>query len=164
MKKQATIIGGTLVLVMAMSGAAMAHGKKGQRGPGMDAMFENVDADNNGSITLAELEAAAAARFAKVDADSDGFVTAEEMAALRERGNDERRAKMAERIVERMDTDDDGKLSLEEMTAKRGPAQMLERLDADGNGELSKEEIADARGHRGDGKRGDKGGKPKAGE
>ncbi len=143
MKRTATIVTGALIATMGLASIAVAHEGRGMRG-GMEQMFEEVDANGDGLITAAEIEAAREARFAEMDSNGDGFVTAEEIAAFA----DDRRGKRAARMIERLDANDDGKLSAEEM-ATRGPGRMLERLDANGDGALSKEELAEARKMRG---------------
>ncbi|MDJ0821912.1 MAG: calcium-binding protein [Paracoccaceae bacterium] len=138
MKRTATILTGAVIATIGLTSVAVAHDGRGGRG--MEIIFENVDTDQDGLITSAEIEAARDARFAEMDSNGDGFVTAEEIAAFA----DARRGKRAERMIERLDANEDGKLSAEEMAA-RGPGRMLERLDANGDGALSKDELAEAR-------------------
>ena len=161
MKKNTYLITGVLVLTMGAAGVAMAHGDrggKGGRGAGIERMFEEVDANADGKITAAEMEAAAAARFGVADTDGDGFLSPEEVAAQAQKRMEERDAKRGERMqerqtrmFERLDENEDGKLSLEEMAARgegRGFDRMLERLDTDGDGAISKAEAEEARGKR----------------
>ncbi|MDU8909967.1 EF-hand domain-containing protein [Aestuariicoccus sp. MJ-SS9] len=146
MKK--TLILGTacaLFLGLGAVGASAHGGKGGQRGPD----FAMLDADGDGQVTLAELEAHRAARFAEMDADGDGFVTEAELTAHAEAMADERRAGRIGRMMSRMDADDDGRLSIEELQGRRDPALLIERLDSDGDGALSPEEMADMRQMRG---------------
>lgn len=137
----------TTVLVVALAavgitGAAQAKG----HGPA-PASFAELDTNNDGQVTKAELEARGAVRFAKVDLNSDGFLTADEIEAA----GKEKAAKRAARMIKHLDADEDGKLSAEEMS-KRGKgrggkdrgAKMFERFDADKNGSLSEEEFAAA--------------------
>ena len=46
-----------------------------------DEMFKTLDADGDGKATVAESDAAAAARFTALDADKDGMLTIEEYRA-----------------------------------------------------------------------------------
>ncbi|MBS0125407.1 EF-hand domain-containing protein [Aestuariicoccus sp. KMU-90] len=115
-------------------------------------MFQQFDTDGDGSITRAEIDAAATARFAAADTDGDGFLSAEELAAHAAAMQAERHAAGSQRMMERLDTDKDGKLSAEEMAA-RGPARMFDRLDADEDGAITREEMAEARMMRGHGDR-----------
>ena len=151
------------VLVGAVAVAAPGH--MGGRG------FDKLDANSDGSVTRAEIDAQAAERFAKIDANRDGFVTQAEMTAhheamraqwaakMKERADQggERAEKRAERMEKRgerlakrggerfakRDADSDGRISLAEFQA--GGAKMIERFDADKNGVVSKEEMAKAR-------------------
>lgn len=160
MKTQMTILAIALGAV-ALVGTAEAKSAD-HRGAHMS--FEELDTDNDGQVTQAEMEAQGAARFAKVDADGDGFLSAAELDIAAQ----ERAKKRAAHMIERMDTDGDGQLSLEEMgkgrdgISKRG-AKMFERMDADNSGGLSKEEFeaakAKMRKHGPGGKHGAKHGK-----
>lgn len=149
--KTATMLGGALVLAMGVGGAAWAHGPKGEGrhgdGPrgGMERMLEEFDANSDGSITKAEVEAATTERFNAADTDGDGFLSADELAAQAEADRADRMAKRSARMVEHLDEDGDGKLSAEEMAA-RGPVDMFDRLDEDEDGVLTQDELADARG------------------
>ncbi|OED47049.1 calcium-binding protein [Rhodobacteraceae bacterium (ex Bugula neritina AB1)] len=127
---------------VAAGGMAMAKGK-GHHGPKMS--FEEIDADGNGEITKAEIQAMKKARFSKADADGDGKVTLEEMQARAQ----ERANKRAARMLERFDTDGDGALSAEELPQPRRAGRMFDRLDADDSGGISKEEFEEARKRRG---------------
>lgn len=83
--KTALTLGGALLLAMGLGSAAMAHGKMGKmgmRGGDRAQMIEQLDANGDGAITRAEVDAAAAARFAEADADGNGFLSAEELALL----------------------------------------------------------------------------------
>lgn len=66
------------------------HRGMGHRGRGMGGepgeRFAGLDADNDGAVSAAELDRAAAQRFAKADANHDGSLTADERrAAWRDR-------------------------------------------------------------------------------
>ncbi|MEM1019295.1 MAG: hypothetical protein ACFBZ9_13065 [Sphingomonadales bacterium] len=71
------------------AGRAAKAAKKGGRGA---AMLDRVDTDQDGSISLAEHNAAQEARFAALDGDGDGSVTEDEFKAQIA----ERRAKFKE--------------------------------------------------------------------
>ncbi|WP_265587868.1 EF-hand domain-containing protein [Sphingomicrobium arenosum] len=131
--------------------AAQPHG-----GPGM----RHVEGD----ITLADVEARSAEHFAKLDADGNGLVTSAEMDAAREARHERRAERMEQRgerakqhmerrgehrgqrheqRFARMDGNGDGALSLAEFQAR--PLAMFERADADKNGILTEAERAAAR-------------------
>lgn len=129
------------------AGAALAKGGHGGHGfKGGKMTFEQLDADGNGEVTQAEMEAAKAARFAAADSNGDGVLSVEELAAQASAQIAARTTKM----IERFDTDGDGALSQEEMPKPRrggDSAKMFERLDADGSGGISKEEFEEGRKH-----------------
>lgn len=114
------------------------------------------DADGDEQLTLKELrEGAAAARFKALDADGDGKVTLAEFQAQPAGG------RRGVRMLPVRDEDRDGKLSLSELTAMA--RRLFEVADADANGELTTEELAQARpgdrrfGRRGEGGDGEQG-------
>jgi Ca2+-binding EF-hand superfamily protein len=140
------------------------------KGPDRAAIFSKIDADGNGELTQAELQAHAGARLAAADTDGDGFLSNAEL--LNARGGDRaekmlkrfdtnsdgvldageleaaannRIAKRAQRMMARLDTNEDGKIAVAEALAGRDQAKLVERLDADGNGTLSQEEFAKRR-------------------
>lgn len=111
--------------------------------------FAELDSNQDGALTQAELEAHHAARFAAVDANGDGKLSAAELetyrAAQRQEMTQEKLAKRSARVIERFDTDGDGALSAAEMPQRRYGTKMFARADADGNGALSVEEFEAAR-------------------
>lgn len=127
-----------------MGPGAMGPGAMGQ-GMGMPPMFDfaTLDADKDGKITKAEMEAAKAARFAAMDSNSDGKVSAEEMTAAREKMRAERQATMMTRMIAKFDTDGDGMLSATEMPTPPNGDAMFDRIDTDKDGAISQAE-ADA--------------------
>lgn len=120
---------------LALSGPALA-----QTGWGAGLLFDRLDADGNGEVSLAEITAARQAQFDRVDANGDGAVTLDELGAAQDRL---RRfvelpgADPAERL-RRQDRDGDGRLSRDEFSAVP-PALLL--IDADGNGAISRAEF-----------------------
>jgi len=125
--------------------------------------FATLDADGNGSLSVAELEAARTAKFVEMDTDGDGAISLAELTASQADMAQQR----AERVLSRLDANDDGVLQADEMAPRDNNAErMLSRIDADDDGEISQEEFdnagekredRDERGKRGD--RDDRGGK-----
>jgi Ca2+-binding EF-hand superfamily protein len=109
--------------------------------PGAGRMFEQADTDKNGSLSEAEVMAAAQTMFERRDGNKDGFIDTAD-ASLRKGGPGKGgpgREKHAGRMFERLDLNKDGKVSQEEML-HRASATFL-RFDTDGNGEVSKDEV-----------------------
>ena len=141
----AAILASSLV---ATAGVALAHGKKGgMRGMGpMMLQFEDVDSNGDGKLTQEEMDSHAKARFDAADTDGNGKLSSEEMTAAARKRQEERRALMIARMVERMDADDDGELSFDEMPGQKTRAgRLFARMDSDGDGAISKAEMEAAR-------------------
>jgi len=137
------------------AGIAQARGGHGGERPGAEFIFEELDANGDGVVTQAEIDAHAAARFAKSDTDGDGNLSVEEMVATAEarmqermkRGS-EKMAKRTERMIERKDTNDDGMLSMAELQdGKQRGGKIFERMDTDGDGAISRAEFDAAKAH-----------------
>lgn len=124
------------VLIGAASGA-VAHrndwdGHRSQRGA---AMFEKLDADNDGKVTRAEAEAYRNRQIAAFDQDKDGALNQAEYTAMVQ-------AMMAERTqrrFERQDKDSDGKLTPAEMSERMD--RMFEHMDENGDGAIERGEM-----------------------
>jgi len=125
--------------------------------------FATLDTNGDGQISMEELAAQGAARFAAADTNSDGALSEDELLARATARNQERAAKMVERMLAHLDENDDGLIQQSELpdpNATRAERR-FSRADADENGTLSEEEFEAAgaradRGHGG-GKRGGKG-------
>lgn len=61
------------------------EGRMARRGHQPGERFDRLDADNDGAVTAAEMDRAAAERFAKMDANKDGVISADERPARRGR-------------------------------------------------------------------------------
>jgi len=109
-------------------------------------LMMNPDANGDGKVTLAELEARSAEHFAKLDGNGDGILTSDELQEAREARK--------EMVMEKREARAD---------------MMFEKLDADGNGAISRDEFDSARakraemgehhprGKRGEGRHGERG-------
>ena len=114
-----------------------AMGPDGDHGPGHWGryMFQEMDANRDGKVTQAEIEAFEAARAAEIDADHDGKITANEIQAFREK----ERAKREAAELARMDTNSDGSVSVQEYEAAQ--TWRLARLDRNGDGTIDEQDM-----------------------
>ena len=119
--------------------------------------FAAMDADKDGKVTPAEIEAARTARMAAADTDGDGFYSAEELAAMQMSRMQARSGEMAARMIARQDADGDGKLSVAEMAPRTGAERMFARIDTDKDGALSQAELTAAKDRMADGMGGEGG-------
>lgn len=135
-----TVLAGAIAFGCALSAAPMALAQQGPGGQGH--RFEELDANSDGKITQAEMEAHRAARFAAADTDGNGSLSASEMTATAE----QRKADRAARMIERIDANGDGEVSQEELangSKRRGNG--FDRMDANGDGEITKAEFEAAK-------------------
>ncbi len=113
------------MVFLVLAGLAASASVWGQASP----MFQHIDSNHDGRISLKEHAAAEQATFNRMDADHDGKLTGDEMRTARlalgvaETSGDERAATAAENaavaqaLFERLDTDHDGRVSSAEMQA-----------------------------------------------
>ncbi len=151
--KTSTWITGAVVAAMGLTAvvaqAQDSRSEQGDRSERRGMMFEELDTNGDGQLTLEEMTARGAERFASADTNGDALLSADEMNAAAAA----RIAERTERMIKRMDKDADGMLSAQEMQSRRDPAKMFERVDRNGDGAVSEEEFAQARkrmqGHHG---------------
>ncbi|MEM7723836.1 MAG: EF-hand domain-containing protein [Pseudomonadota bacterium] len=134
-----------LLIPVALAAPALAQDRGGPGGPRM--VFEELDLNNDGSVTLEELQGAGEARFVEADTDGDGALSRDELIAQAQNRTETR----VDRMIERADSDGDGALSAEELADarannRRGPSpdRILERFDADGDGAVTRAEFDEA--------------------
>ena len=120
-----------------MGADQQGRAKQADRG----AIFSQLDADQDGQVTRAEMMAAAQARFAKQDSDGDGALSQSEMKAAAEGRAGKKAEKRFEKMLKRADVDGDGKLSFAELSQKRGDRHFA-RMDGNGDGAISRDEFA----------------------
>ncbi len=148
MKRNYFITGVVAISLLTGAGAALAQDKQGgKRGMGpMMFEFSEVDTNGDGKLSKDEMAAHAKARFDAADTDGNGKLSAAEMAAAAKKKQEDRRAKMMTKMIERMDADKDGELSFDEMPGQQSRAdKMFSRLDKDGDGAISEEELKAAK-------------------
>ncbi len=131
-----------LMIPLALAAPLMAQDQGGRDG-GPRMIFEEVDLNGDGAVTLEELQGAGEARFANADTDGDGVLSRDELIA----GAAERFEARIDRMIERADSDGDGAISQEEMAEARdgrrgpNPERIFERMDADEDGQVTQEEF-----------------------
>ncbi|SFR10466.1 EF-hand domain-containing protein [Poseidonocella sedimentorum] len=121
-------------------------GKKGARmggfgpmGVNVAAIFAEIDADGDKSITQADIDAYRADKVASVDASGDGALDIEEFDDLYRSFTRERMVD----IFQVFDADGDGSVSSEELDARLG--NVVERMDRDDDGALTLQDRAKRR-------------------
>lgn len=97
------------------------YGAMDMRGMTDNPVYQSFDADKDGAVSTAELEAGLAALHTEHDADGNGALSSEEFATLFAQIT----RSMAERPFTMLDADEDGEISAEEMAL---PAQMMARM------------------------------------
>lgn len=127
-----------------MGADQQGRAKQADRG----AIFSQLDADQDGQVTRAEMMAAAQARFAKQDSDGDGALSQNEMKAAAEGRAGKKAEKWFEKMLKCADADGDGKLSFAELSQKRGDRHFA-RMDGNGDGAISRDEFANKARHHG---------------
>jgi hypothetical protein len=102
-------------------------------------LFAQMDANQNGRVTVAEHARSARLMFLAMDADGDGRVTAAEMTAAQGKvGNQKADALSSAEKIKAIDGDGDGVLTLAEHV--RASKAMFGKMDANRDGVLSKAE------------------------
>jgi Ca2+-binding EF-hand superfamily protein len=128
MLKQFLLVG---VLASACGAALADHPGRGGR------LFENADANADGSIARDEFLAARAAAFVKFDQNGDGVLDDAD------RREPEREGRRHDGMKARLDANSDGKITKEEFVNAATP--MFDSADKDGNGALDNQELSAAK-------------------
>ncbi|MGQ0565529.1 MAG: EF-hand domain-containing protein [Gemmobacter sp.] len=146
------MMGSAALVAVTLAGlTTMAMAERGERmgrdGAGLFPMFDfaAIDADGDGQVTRAEVEAHRAARVAAVDADKDGKLSAAEIKARAMERAAAQADAIAARMIERHDSDGDGLISVAELEAGPKPIDIFDRIDGDKDGAISAEEAEAAR-------------------
>ncbi len=128
-----------LCSVYALSASA-GHRHHGSRST---AHFEQMDANKDGNLTQAEVDAFRAERATAMDSNGDGVVTFEEAKAARQAKREER----ARARFMRQDANGDGVVTVDEIGSRAD--QMFERLDSNADGVISADELPKRGRHHG---------------
>lgn len=145
-------LGGSVIALAVVLGAgasladrAADHGKGfgGPMGPGAQMPFDftAADADKDGKLTQAELNAYRTAWVKDVDSNGDGLISADELSAMHLKAAQARIEAQSKEMIANRDMDGDGKLSVVELLTPPLPAKLFERLDTDKDGAISQAEL-----------------------
>ena len=131
----------TCLLAGAVCVAGVTSAQEGRERPD----FAVLDANGDGALTLAEMQAHGAARFATRDANGDGALSADELGG-------EGPGKRAARMLEELDANADGILQKAELEAREGDRlkRMFERADSDTDGVITAAEFEALEAQRGE--------------
>jgi len=110
-------------------------------------MLLRFDANHDGSVTRAEMEAGLRADFAAADTNHDGVLEPDEVWAV----NEKRSSEDASAASPLVDWNNDGVVDFDEFAATA--RSLFDQLDADGNGVLSPAEMKTQRGGPGSGEK-----------
>lgn len=127
-----------------LSTAAFA-GRGDDIGPLQELNFDALDADKDGKVTKAEVDASHAMRTKAADINADGKLSVEELAAMQIKAMTERATARAAKMTKKLDTDGDKMLTDAELAAGKNRADMFARIDTDGDGAITKAEAETAR-------------------
>lgn len=154
--KRTAIVAVALIGALMGSAALAEQGEMGMGGPGgpgegrgamLAEMFDTIDADKDGKLTYAEMEAHRKAEFDAADTNKDGALSADELSARALARFQEKMADRTQAMLDNMDNDGSGSLSPDEMGEGPGMRNFA-RIDADNDGAITKEEIQAGMQHR----------------
>lgn len=146
--KKTTLVAVALMGALMGSAAFAEQGAMGMGGPGgpggdrgamLGEMFDTIDADKDGKLTYAELEANRKAEFDAADTNKDGALSADELQARALARFQEKLTERTQGMLDTMDNDGNGSLSQDEMGEGPGMRNFA-RIDADNDGSITKEE------------------------
>lgn len=135
----------TLAAVVTLGLATAVFAERGPRGPMEMFDFSAIDADNDGKITKAEIDAHHTAKLAAADVNKDGKFSLDELTEMRLQSVKAQLRAKTETMLKSHDTDGDGQLSAAEMPLPRHAGKFFDKVDRDGDGALSLAEVEAAR-------------------
>lgn len=142
-----TLLAGTVLATATLAEMGPGGMEGGEGGPMLLEMFDQIDTDKDGKLSLAELEAHRAAEFTAADTNSDGALDESELSAQMLARVQGHMAKRIQHVLDNKDSDGSGTLSVEELG--RGPGvEHFARIDTDNDGLITMEEAEAAMQHR----------------
>lgn len=126
-----------LVLPLASALALAAACTSPALDDGSRAPLRAIDANGDGGVQFAEIEAMRSRLFDRLDRDGDGVLSAAEVEATRERAEGRRGRGLGGRHAG-FDGDGDGQITRAEFVAV---PERLRRADVDGDGALARDEL-----------------------
>jgi len=144
MKKTYMIVASVLAIAVGGGLVAHAEGNKRDgkmkfnKGFMMQNMLEELDTDGDGKVSKEEITVARTAKFQEADANSDGQLTQAELEAFKAAEKERREAERKKKKFEALDADGNGSASLEEFLAARPEA--FDRMDRNDDGFLSEDD------------------------
>ena len=128
-------------LINAKPDGAQRDAGNARQPPSIEQVFSLLDTDASGSISLDEAEGPLEGHFDQIDADGNGEITVAEFKASRAK-RFERSIKMRKRI-KAADADGNGAISSKEAN-EAGLDKLsdhFDKIDSDGDGEITKQEL-----------------------
>ena len=140
-----------LLLSLGLPALAQPAADAPPRGPDPNRMFNAMDTNADGRVTLDEVWARTQIRFTEADANRDGFLTQEEFRTLRRGPGDgprrgppghdhaEHAQRMADARFRALDANRDSKVTLEEMRPQ--VEARFRAMDANGDQAVTRDEL-----------------------
>ena len=142
------LLSAVVIAAAALTTAAHAQGWGGQGGRG-GGMMARYDTDKDGKVSLSEYEAGRQMMFQRLDADGNGTLTFAELdAAGQKMGDDPRAQMMLKRIDALKAADANGDQAISADEYKAAVDAEFKTLDKNGDGFLTEDEMPQMGGNR----------------